>query len=86
MYSFIRLEEGRDPFKTDPQRGDAMQRLRSAWASPSLIRVFTWQSKVANGLNYLLVDRKDFVQTRWMPRLIRGFAGCTCYFVGFVVL
>ena len=50
------------------------QGLRSAWAYPSLIRVFAVRVKKHWILSYPLSAQR------------RLFAGCTCHFVGFVML
>ena len=55
----------------------AQRRLRSAWASAQLIRVFAVRMKKAWVLSYLLSTSKDSDQTGRMPRLIWVFAGRT---------
>ena len=53
----------------------AQRRLRSAWASANLIRVFAVRVKKALVLSYPLSENSD--QTGRMPRLIWVFAGRT---------
>ena len=55
-------------------------RLRG-WSESSL-----WAQWVAKDPSLLHADREDSDQTGQMPRLIWFFAGCTCHFVGFVML
>ena len=75
----------------------AQRRLRSEWASTQSDQSSSdqnghrhvWSESslsaqwVANP-SFLHADREDSDQTRWMPRLIWVFTGCTCHFVGFV--
>ena len=51
------------------------------WSEPLL-----WALWVAEDPNLLHADSEDSEQTGWIPRLIQVFAGCTGYFVGFVML
>ena len=57
----------------------AQRRLRSAWASESLL--LTWRKLGSLATHW--AHSKDSDQTGQMPRLIWVFAGCTCHFVGF---
>ena len=57
----------------------AQRRLRSAWASESLLCAL-W---VGKDPNFIQADSKGSDQTGQMPRLIWVFAGSTCHFVGF---
>ena len=53
--------------------------IRPVWSESSLCA--QW---VAKDLSFLHADSEDSGQTGRMPKLIRVFAGRTCYFVGFV--
>ena len=63
----------------------AQWRLRSAWASAQSDQSSLCTQRVAKDPRFLHADSKDSDQTGRMPRLIWVFAGCTCYFVGFVM-
>ena len=52
---------------------------------PSLIRVFACTQWKAKDPSFVHADSDNSDQTGRMPRLIGVFAGCTCYFVGFVM-
>ena len=41
---------------------------------------------IAKDQSFLHMDSEDVDQTGRMPRLIGVFTGCTCHFVGFVML
>ena len=55
--------------------------IRTVWSESSLCAQL-----VATDPTLLHADNEDSDQNRWMPRLIRVFAGRTDHFVGFVVL
>ena len=54
--------------------------ITPVWSEASLCA--QWVGKEPNALH---ADIEDSDQTGRMPRLILVFAGCTCYFVGFVM-
>ena len=54
--------------------------IRPVWSEASLC--LQW---VAKDTWFLHADSEGSDQTRWVPRLIWVFAGCTAHFVGFVV-
>ena len=53
---------------------------------PSLIRVFAVRTKKSGSLATHWAHSEDSDQTGRMPRQIWVFAGCTCHFVGFVMM
>ena len=61
------------------------RRLTSAWASAQSDQSSQCAQWVAKDPSFLHADSKDSDQTWQMPRLIQVFAGCTLFFVGFVM-